>query len=83
MKKVLLVTGALIGASMLTGCGTETLTCTMNNDTSMYEMDQEVVATFSGKKTKTVETTINIKVDDTYKDSMDDLKKSLEDELES
>ena len=81
MKKVLLVVGLLIGTSVLTGCGTETLTCTMSDSTSMYEMEQEVTATFSGKKTETVEATITMKVDEAYKENMDALKESVEKEM--
>ena len=43
MKKVFLMASLVILASLISGCGKETLTCTMNQDNSMAKMKQEII----------------------------------------
>lgn len=57
MKKIILGGAALVGALTLSGCGTETLSCTMTDESDLYNMTQEIKATFDGKQTKSVEAT--------------------------
>ncbi len=81
MKKVFLITSLVILASLISGCGKETLTCTMNQDNSMAKMKQEIIATFNGNKAKTVEAIITMEMDKSYKNHMNDLKSSIEEEM--
>ena len=81
MKKIILSGAALVGALTLSGCGTETLSCTMTDESDLYNMTKEIKATFDGKQTKSVEAIMTMKVDESYADSMDSLKSSIESEM--
>ena len=81
MKKVLLALGLFVGVLALTGCGTETLSCTMTSKESGANMTQEISATFNGNKTKTVEAIMTMEFPESYADYMDTLKDSLDKQM--
>ncbi len=81
MKKIILSGALFVGALALSGCGTETLSCSKTDESSFYDMKQEIKATFDGNKTKSVEAIMTMNVDNTYKDYMDTLKTSIEEEM--
>lgn len=82
MKKVLLIAFSLLTISMLTGCGAETLTCTKSDDNEMMKMEQKIIATFKKDKAKTVEAIFTIEADKSYENYMDELKSSIEEEMD-
>ena len=82
MKKVLLIAFSLLTISMLTGCGAETLKCTKSDDNEMMKMEQKIIATFKKDKAKTVEAIFTIEADKSYENYMDELKSSIEEEMD-
>ena len=83
MKKILLVVGLVAGSMALTGCGTETLTCTKEEKTGDITTTSEIKATFEGDKAKTVEASSTAKYPDSYKSQMDKIKSMAESMLGS
>ena len=81
MKKVLLALGLFAGVLALTGCGTETLSCTMTSKESGANMTQEINVTFDGNKAKTVEAIRAMEYPEGYADYMDTLKDSLDEQM--
>ena len=66
MKKGLMGLVALCVMFILTGCGTETLTCTMSQDESGMTMNQEAVVTFENNEVTKMKMNVDVEVDDTY-----------------
>lgn len=81
MKKFFIIPVAFVGTLTLSGCGTETLSCTQTESSSIYNVTQEVNATFDGNKTKTIEAIMTMEFDKSYKDDMETLKSSIEEEM--
>lgn len=78
MKKALIFTVALVTIPFLTGCGKETLTCTISKKQSGITMNQEVVAVFNNNEVTNIDMKINVKLDDAYKSYIDTYKTALE-----
>lgn len=85
MKKCLAVCLAVVMVGFATGCGsdTKTLTCTMNQNVAMMDMKQTVNVTFKKDSVTKMEIVQDVKVSDSYASYMDEIKESLEDEMES
>ena len=83
MKKTLLIISVFVGCLALTGCGTETLTCSQTGKYGGTTTTQEIETTFENDKVKAVETTISLKYPDSYEDNMNKIKKNMEGMLKS
>lgn len=84
MKKILrlgIPTLALI--FLVSGCGkTKVLECSMkNNSTDGMEMSQIIKATFKNDAVTKMDISVNVEVDDEYKDYTDELEESLKSEF--
>ena len=66
MKKGLMGLVALCVMFILTGCGTETLTCTMSQEESGMTMNQKAVVTFENNEVTKMKMNVDVEVDDTY-----------------
>lgn len=83
MKKTLMALAAVVMMFILTGCGTETLTCTMSQDQTGMKMDQKVVATFENNEVTKMNMKIDVNLDDSYKAYADTMKTMLEEEYKT
>lgn len=79
MKKYLGVCFAVVLVSFATGCGSKskTLKCTMEQDLSVYKMEQNVNVSFQKDDITKMEIVQTVKVDDTYSAYMSELEKTL------
>lgn len=78
MKKIMMTLVAVVMMFALTGCGTETLNCTMSQNQTGMKMDQEMNATFVNNEVTKMDITINAELDETYASMMDQIKSSVE-----
>lgn len=79
MKKYLGICFAVVLVSFATGCGskTKTLKCTMEQNLSVYEMQQNVNVSFKKDNITKMEIIQTVKVDETYSSYMSELEKTL------
>ncbi len=83
MKKILMLV-VLAGASLvLSGCGAETLTCTMSQEQTGMTMNQNVVVKFNNNEVTNLDMDIDVKLDDTYKAYSSTMKQMLESEFKN
>lgn len=78
MKKGLMALVAMGIVFILTGCGTETLTCTMSQDESGMKMNQEAVVTFENNEVTKMNMSVDVEVDDTYANYISTMESMLE-----
>ncbi len=78
MKKIVMTLVAVVMMFVLTGCGTETLNCTMSQNQTGMKMNQEMNATFVNNEVTKMDITMNVELDDTYLSAMDQIKSSVE-----
>lgn len=80
MKKTLMILVAVVTMFCLTGCGTETLTCTMSQSQTGMTMVQKVDATFVNNEVTKMNMKIDITLDDDYASYADTMKSTLEEQ---
>lgn len=78
MKKMMMAFVAVVMMFVLTGCGTETLSCTMSQTQSGIKMDQEINATFVNNEVTNMYINVNAELDESYVSAMDQIKESVE-----
>lgn len=78
MKKIMMTLVAVVMMFVLTGCGTETLTCTMSQTQTGMTMDQEMNATFVNNEVTKMDINIKAELDEAYVSAMDQIKSSVE-----
>ena len=83
MKKVLMGLAAVALTFILTGCGTETLTCTMSQSETGMKMDQKAVITFEDNEVTNINMNVDVNVDETYSSYVDFMKNMLEEQFKS
>lgn len=81
MKKLMMVFVLALMTFVLTGCGTETLNCTMSQTQTGMTMNQEMNATFVNNEVTKMDIKINAELDETYATAMDQIKASIEENL--
>ena len=72
MKKVMMTLVAFVMMFVLTGCGTETLSCTMSQNQSGIKMNQEINATFVNNEVTKMYINVNAELDESYVSAMED-----------
>ena len=82
MKKVLMSLLALSLAFILTGCGNDTLTCTMSESEDGMQTSQELKVNFSKDEVSKVNLKMDFTVGDEYSDYMSFYKNLLESQFE-
>lgn len=82
MKKVLMSLLAISLAFILTGCGNDTLTCTMSESEDGMQTSQELKVNFSNDEVSKVNLKMDFTVDDEYSDYMSFYKNLLESQFE-
>lgn len=85
MKKYLVVGLAVVMMGFLTGCGsnTKTLKCTMDQNVAMMDMKQTINVTFKKDTVTKMEVIQDVKVSDSYSSYMEEIEKSLKEEMDS
>ena len=83
MKKALMGLAAVALTFILTGCGTETLTCTMSQSETGMKMDQKAVITFEDNEVTNINMNVDVNVDETYSSYVDFMKSMLEEQFKS
>ena len=83
MKKALMGLAAVALTFILTGCGTETLTCTMSQSETGMKMDQKAVITFEDNEVTNINKNVDVNVDETYSSYVDFMKSMLEEQFKS
>ncbi len=85
MKKYLAVCFAVVMVGFATGCGsdTKTLKCTMEQNVTMMDMTQTINVTFKKDTVTKMELVQDVKVADSYSSYMEEIEKSLTDEMNS
>ncbi len=84
MKKVLILGSVFFAAAILTGCGgTETLSCTKEDEAATGKTITKMDATFEGNKTTKVDMNVTMELKDQYKDYKDQMVKALETQFAS
>jgi len=84
MKKFLILSGLFLGTVMLTGCGgTETLSCTKEDEAATGKTVTTMNATFEGNKTTKVDMEVAMELKDEYKSYKDQMVKALETQFSS
>ena len=84
MKKALILGSVFLGTAILTGCGgTETLSCTKEDDAATGKTITKMDATFEGNKTTKVDMNVTMELKDEYKDYKDQMVKALETQFAS
>lgn len=78
MKKVLMALAAMGIVLVLTGCGTETLTCTMSQDESGMKMNQKAVVTFEDNEVTKMKMDVEVEVDEAYANYISMMESMLE-----
>lgn len=78
MKKIMMALVAVVMMFVLTGCGTETLTCTMSQTQAGMKMNQEMNATFVNNEVTKMDITMDAEIDEAYASQMDQIKASVE-----
>lgn len=78
MKKIMMTLVAVVMMFVLTGCGTETLTCTMSQTQTGMTMNQEMNATFVNNEVTKMDINIKAELDEAYVSAMDQIKSSVE-----
>ena len=81
MKKVMMTLVAFVMMFVLTGCGTETLSCTMSQNQSGIKMNQEINATFVNNEVTKMYINVNAELDESYVSAMEQIKASVETNL--
>ena len=81
MKKVMMTLVAFVMMFVLTGCGTETLSCTMSQNQSGIKMNQEINATFVSNEVTKMYINVNAELDESYVSAMEQIKASVETNL--
>ena len=82
MKKGLYIGAALLSTCLLSGCGSETLKCTReNNYNDQMKMEQELKVTFKNDKISNVALDTKIILNDNYAEYKETFKNQLEDEF--
>ena len=82
MKKVLMSLLAISLAFILTGCGNDTLTCTMSESEDGMQTSQELKVNFSKDEVSKVNLKMDFTVGDEYSDYMSFYKNLLESQFE-
>ena len=82
MKKVLISLLAISLAFILTGCGNDTLTCTMSESEDGMQTSQELKVNFSKDEVSKVNLKMDFTVGDEYSDYMSFYKNLLESQFE-
>ena len=82
MKKVLMSLLAISVAFILTGCGNDTLTCTMSESEDGMQTSQELKVNFSKDEVSKVNLKMDFTVGDEYSDYMSFYKNLLESQFE-
>lgn len=80
MKKILMFLVAVVAMFCLTGCGTETLKCTMSQSQTGMSMDQKVDATFVNNEVTKMNMKIDVTLEESYAKHADLIKNTLEDQ---
>ncbi|MCI9110435.1 MAG: YehR family protein [Bacilli bacterium] len=84
MKKFLILGSLVVMTAVLTGCGgTETLSCTKEDDAATGKTVTTMDATFEGDKTTKVDMNITMELKDQYKSYKDQMVKALETQFAS
>lgn len=84
MKKSLKVLSALTLVLCLTGCGKETLTCTMTqNQPGVMTMDMEVEALFNNNEVTNMEIDIDANIEEAYESNITAIKDSINTQYEN
>lgn len=78
MKKMMMALVAGIMMFVLTGCGTETLNCTMSQNQAGMKMNQEMNATFVNNEVTKMDITMDAEIDEAYASQMDQIKANVE-----
>ncbi len=78
MKKGLMALAAMGIVLVLTGCGTETLTCTMSQDESGMKMNQKAVVTFEDNEVTKMKMDVEVEVDEAYANYISMMESMLE-----
>ncbi len=82
MRKYFILGGLLVTAGILTGCGgTETLSCTKEDEAATGKTVTTMDATFEGNKTTKVDMNITMELKDQYKDYKDQMVTALENQF--
>lgn len=83
MKKTLMGLVAIAVTFILTGCGTETLTCTMNQSQSGMEMNQKAVITFENNEVTKIDMNVDVNVDDAFSSYMSFMESALKEQFKN
>lgn len=84
MKKFLILGSLVVMTAVLTGCGgTETLSCTKEDEAATGKTITKMDATFEGDKTTSVDMTVTMELKDQYKNYKDQMVKALETQFAS
>jgi len=84
VRKFLILGSLVVMTAVLTGCGgTETLSCTKEDDAATGKTITKMDATFEGNKTTNVDMTVTMELKDQYKDYKDQMVKALETQFAS
>lgn len=83
MKKIFMTLVAVVMMFILTGCGTETLTCTMNSEETGMTMDQNINATFVNNEVTDMNMKIDLNLDEEYAPYAETMKTTLEEEYKT
>lgn len=78
MKKIMMTLVAVVMMFVLTGCGTETLSCTMSQNQAGIKMNKEINATFVNNEVTNMYINVNAELDEAYVSAMDQIKASVE-----
>ncbi len=78
MKKMMMALVAGVMMFVLTGCGTETLNCTMSQNQAGMKMNQEMNATFVNNEVTKMDITMDAEIDEAYASQMDQIKANVE-----
>lgn len=82
MKKFLVLCVSVLAVGGVTGCGSKTLTCTQTEEQGSMKMEQTVVAKFTNDKATKVDMTMEMVLDDEYKEFLSTFEKQLSSEFE-
>lgn len=83
MKKLVMSLAVVVMMFVLTGCGTEKLTCTQTSKETGMTMDQKIDATFVNNEVTDLNIKLDVKLDDSYASYIDTMKDMLEKEYKT
>lgn len=83
MKKILMCGALIVVMFTATGCGRETLSCTLTKEQTGVKMEQQVEAYFENNNVTSMNTIIDMTLNDTYAKNIDTVKQTLEKEYKT